>query len=109
MSGRYLEELIEHSPIVEEAKPEIKIPRKYKVFLLNDDYTPMEFVVEVLNMFFSLNSLKATEIMLEVHHKGKGICGVFTRDIAETKAEHVVEYAKENQHPLMCQVDIAED
>jgi len=105
MSGRYLEELIEHSPIVEEAKPEIKIPRKYKVFLLNDDYTPMEFVVEVLNMFFSLNSLKATEIMLEVHHKGKGICGVFTRDIAETKAAQVNAYAHSQEHPLLCEIE----
>jgi ATP-dependent Clp protease adaptor protein ClpS len=91
------------------AKPELKKPPMYKVIMLNDDYTPMEFVIHVLELFFNMDQEKATQIMLTVHTKGAAVCGVFTKDIAETKAEHVVEYAKENQHPLMCQVDIAED
>ena len=90
------------------AKPELKKPPMYKVIMLNDDYTPMEFVIHVLELFFNMDLEKATQIMLTVHTKGAAVCGVYPKDIAETKAEHVVEYAKENQHPLMCQVDIAE-
>lgn len=90
---------------VEESKPKLKPPPMYKVVLLNDDYTPMEFVVEVLEVFFGMNREKATRIMLTVHTQGKAVCGVFTRDVAETKAALVVDYARENQHPLMCQVE----
>ena len=91
------------------AKPELKKPPMYKVIMLNDDFTPMEFVIHVLELFFNMDQEKATQIMLTVHTKGAAVCGVYPKDIAETKAEHVVEYAKENQHPLMCQIDAAED
>lgn len=92
---------------VEEARPAVKQPPMYKVVLLNDDYTPMDFVVEVLEVFFAMNREKATRVMLAVHTQGKGVCGIFTRDVAETKAALVVDYARENQHPLMCQVEMA--
>ena len=91
--------------VVLEQEPQIKEPPMYQVLLLNDDYTPMEFVVEVLNIFFNINNQKATEIMLEVHHKGKGVCGVFTRDIAETKAAQVNAYANNQEHPLLCEIE----
>lgn len=93
----------------EEAQPKLKPPPLYKVVLLNDDYTPMEFVVEVLEVFFGMNREKATQIMLTVHTQGKGVCGVFTRDIAETKATQVNEYARENQHPLLAEIEATED
>lgn len=92
---------------VEEAKPKLKPPPMYKVVILNDDYTPMDFVVEVLEVFFAMNREKATRIMLTVHTQGKAVCGIFTRDVAETKAALVVDYAREYQHPLMCQVEMA--
>lgn len=91
--------------VVEEAKPALKRPAMYRVVLLNDDYTPMEFVVEVLVMFFSMDQEKATQIMLSVHTQGKGVCGVFTRDVAETKAALVNQYARDNNHPLLCEVE----
>lgn len=87
---------------VEEAKPKLKQPAQYKVMLLNDDYTPMEFVVHILEAFFGMNREKATQVMLHVHTRGVGVCGVFSRDIAETKVEQVNGYARENQHPLKC-------
>jgi ATP-dependent Clp protease adaptor protein ClpS len=90
---------------VEEAKPKLKPPPRYKVVLLNDDYTPMEFVVEVLEYFFYLNRPQATQVMLSVHTQGKGICGVFTKDIAETKAAQVNQYARDNQHPLLSEIE----
>jgi ATP-dependent Clp protease adaptor protein ClpS len=93
--------------IVQEAKPRIKHPPRYKVVLLNDDYTPMEFVVHVLEAFFNLDRPSATRIMLEVHTKGKGVCGVFTHEIAETKAAQVNAYSRENQHPLLCTLEHA--
>jgi len=92
---------------LQEAKPKLKQPPKYKVLLMNDDYTPMEFVVHVLESFFSLNREKATQVMLNVHTKGMGVCGVFTRDIAETKVELVNSYSRENQHPLKCTMEEA--
>jgi len=92
---------------VEEARPKTKKPPLYKVVLLNDDYTPMEFVVQVLETFFSLDRTKATQIMLQVHTEGKGVCGVFPRDIAETKAAQVEQCALENDHPLKCEVELA--
>ena len=87
------------------AKPKLKKPPMYRVLMINDDYTPMDFVIEVLRKFFGMDIEKATQIMLAVHTQGKGVCGIFTRDIAETKAAQVVQYARENQHPLMCDVE----
>jgi len=92
---------------VQEAKPKLKRPPLYKVILLNDDYTPMDFVVQVLETFFSMNREKATHVMIQVHTKGRGICGVFTREIAETKISQVNEYARKSQHPLMCTMEQA--
>ncbi len=90
---------------VEESRPDVKEPKLFKVILLNDDFTPMEFVVEILRLFFNLDQEKATRVMLNVHTKGKGICGVYTRDIAETKVTHVNEYARECEHPLLCTME----
>lgn len=91
--------------VVQESRPELKKPQLYKVILLNDDYTPMEFVVRVLERFFHKNREEATHIMLHVHQKGLGICGVFTREVAETKVRQVMLYAAENQHPLQCTME----
>ena len=92
---------------LEEAKPKLKPPKQYKVFVNNDDYTPMEFVVQVLMMYFSMDDAKATRVMMSVHTKGKGICGVFSHEIAETKVDQVNEYSRMNQHPLMCTMEEA--
>lgn len=92
---------------VQEAKPAVKRPSLYKVVLINDDYTPMEFVVHVLETFFSMNREKATQIMLNVHVQGKGLCGVYTKEIAETKVNLVNDYSREHQHPLMCSMESA--
>jgi len=91
------------------AKPKLKRPPLYRVVLLNDDYTPMEFVVEVLEHFFSMNREKATQVMLAVHTQGKGVCGIYPRDIAETKAEQVNQAARDNGHPLLCEVEPSQD
>ncbi|HKS94235.1 MAG TPA: ATP-dependent Clp protease adapter ClpS [Gammaproteobacteria bacterium] len=93
--------------VVEEVKPRLKKPPLYKVVLLNDDYTPMEFVVEVLQTFFRMDRSHATQIMLHVHTRGKGVCGVFTYEIAETKAAQVNDYSREHQHPLLCTLEEA--
>ena len=90
---------------VEEARPKLKKPPLFRVVLLNDDYTPMEFVVQVLELIFAMDRPKATRIMLEVHTKGKGVCGVFTYEIAETKVAQVSSFAEQNQHPLMCTLE----
>lgn len=90
---------------VQEARPKLKKPQLYKVVLLNDDYTPMEFVVLVLQKFFRLGEEDATQIMLQVHTHGKGICGVFTREIAETKVAIVEDFARHNQQPLLCKME----
>lgn len=90
------------------AKPELKRPAMYKVLLLNDDYTPMEFVVHVLEIFFSMNREKATQIMLTVHTEGAAVVGIFPRDIAETKSEQVNQYSQENQHPLVATVEMTD-
>jgi ATP-dependent Clp protease adaptor protein ClpS len=93
---------------LQESKPELKKPPLFKVVLMNDDYTPMEFVVEVLESFFRMNREQATHVMLTVHTQGKGVCGIFTRDIAETKAAQVNQYARESEHPLLCEVEASE-
>ncbi|WP_419584210.1 ATP-dependent Clp protease adapter ClpS [Thiolapillus sp.] len=92
---------------VQEAKPKLKKPPLYKVVLLNDDFTPMDFVVEVLMNFFAMTEEKATQVMLHVHTRGVGICGVFSKDVAETKVELVNNYSREHQHPLMCSMEEA--
>jgi ATP-dependent Clp protease adaptor protein ClpS len=88
-------------------KPRTKTqkPSLYKVLLLNDDYTPMEFVIDVLERFFNKSHEDATRIMLHVHHKGVGICGVYTYEVAETKVAQVIEFARHNQHPLQCTME----
>jgi ATP-dependent Clp protease adaptor protein ClpS len=93
--------------VVEESRPELKPPPMFKVVLLNDDYTPMEFVVLVLETFFNMDRERATRVMLAVHTRGKGVCGIFSRDVAETKVAQVNEYARENQHPLLCSMEEA--
>jgi ATP-dependent Clp protease adaptor protein ClpS len=90
---------------VEEAKPKLKRPPLYRVVLINDDYTPMEFVVEVLETVFGMDRSKATRVMLEVHTKGKGVCGVFSYEIAETKVAQVMSIAQQQQHPLLCTME----
>ena len=89
------------------ARPKLKRPPLYKVLLLNDDYTPMEFVVHILEHFFGMNREKATQVMLHVHTRGMGVCGVFTRDVAETKVAQVNDHARANQHPLLCTLEEA--
>ena len=91
--------------LVEEAPPKLKRPPMYKVVLLNDDYTPMEFVVDVLERFFAMERELAVRVMLKVHTEGKGVCGVFTREVAETKAGQVNRYARANEHPLLCEIE----
>ena len=93
--------------IVTKTRPKTKKPSLYKVLLLNDDYTPMDFVVDVLLCFFPLDLEKATQIMLHVHTRGRGVCGVFTRDVAESKVAQVNEYARLHQHPLLCTMEKA--
>jgi ATP-dependent Clp protease adaptor protein ClpS len=95
----------ERGLVVEEARPRLKRPPLYQVILLNDDYTPMEFVVDVLERIFNLNRTTATRVMLEVHTQGKGVCGVFTYEIAETKVAQVTSYARQHQHPLLCTME----
>jgi len=90
---------------VEEARPKIKQPPLYRVVLINDDYTPMEFVVDILETVFSMERTRATQVMLEVHTKGKGICGVFNFEIAETKVAQVTALAQQHQHPLLCTME----
>ena len=82
-----------------------KKPSQYKVLMLNDDYTPMEFVVLVLKRFFSMNMDEATRVMLHVHQKGVGVCGIFTYEVAETKVNQVMDFARQNQHPLQCTLE----
>ena len=91
-----------HEVVVEEARPKLKRPPLYRVVLINDDYTPMEFVVEVLQSIFGMERPKATRVMLEVHTKGKGICGVYDYEIAETKVAQVMSISQQQQHPLLC-------
>ncbi len=91
--------------LVEEAEPKLKQPPLFQVILLNDDYTPMEFVVDVLEKFFTMGRPMATRVMLAVHTQGKGVCGVFTYEIAETKVAQVTAYARDHQHPLLCTLE----
>lgn len=94
-----------HHLSVQAAEPELASPPMYRVVMLNDDYTPMDFVVEVLEHFFSMGREQATRIMLTVHKAGRANCGVFSRDVAETKMLQVNQYARDNQHPLLCEIE----
>ncbi|GGF64218.1 MULTISPECIES: ATP-dependent Clp protease adapter ClpS [Terasakiella] len=91
--------------IAVKTRSKTKRPSMYKVLLLNDDYTPMEFVVHILERFFGKNQEEATQIMLHVHTKGVGLCGVFTYEVAETKAAQVMDLARQHQHPLQCSIE----
>ena len=88
--------------VLEAKKAKLKPPPMFKVMLLNDDYTPMEFVVVVLQKFFSMTRERATQVMLKVHREGIGICGVYPRDVASTKVQQVAAYSRKHQHPLQC-------
>ena len=88
--------------VLEAKKAKVKLPPMYKVLLLNDDYTPMEFVVLILQKFFGMTRERATQVMLKVHREGMGVCGVYPRDVASTKVQQVAAYARKHQHPLQC-------
>ena len=94
--------------VLETKKAKVKPPPLFKVLLLNDDYTPMEFVVAVLQTFFSLSREQATQVMLKVHREGAGVCGVFPKDVASTKVEQVGNFARKHQHPLQCVMEETE-
>jgi ATP-dependent Clp protease adaptor protein ClpS len=96
---------LEEIEVVREAAPQLKEPAMYQILMHNDDFTPMEFVVAVLEEFFNMERVQATRVMYEVHTAGKAICGVFSKDIAETKVEQVMEYARRHEHPLRCNVE----
>ena len=99
---------VKHGPstdVLVKTRPKTKTPSMYKVLMLNDDYTPMEFVVHVLEKIFGMNQSDATRIMLHVHQRGVGICGVFTYEVAESKVSSVIDYARKHQHPLQCTLE----
>jgi ATP-dependent Clp protease adaptor protein ClpS len=98
---------LDHGVAVAPTRPAVERPPLFQVLLLNDDFTPMEFVVEVLQVFFTMNREKATQVMLHVHTRGRGVCGVFTREVAETKVAQVNEFARHHQHPLLCTMEQA--
>lgn len=96
---------IDHEKQLDTVKQKLAPPPMYKVLLNNDDYTPMDFVIEVLVRFFNVDSDKANQIMLTVHYRGRAVCGIYTAEIAETKVMQVTQYAKKHQHPLMCSME----
>ncbi len=98
---------IEKEKLRETVRKKVEPPPMYKVLLNNDDYTPMDFVVEVLMQFFNMDTEKANQLMLTVHYQGKAICGVYTAEVAETKVMQVNQYARKHQHPLMCSMEQA--
>ena len=107
-SGNLIEADNSDALVVDRKAVELSPPPKYQVVMLNDDFTPMEFVVEVLVRFFYMNQEKAAQVMLEVHQRGRAVCGIFQKDIAETKAAQVVEYARQHQFPLLCEIEKVE-
>ena len=94
----------EASILMEEAAPEVVVPSMYQVVMLNDDFTPMDFVIEVLRIFFFKSKPKAMEIMLKIHLSGKGVCGIYTKNVAEMKVAQVLKYSRENEYPLRCEM-----
>lgn len=92
---------------LQDARPQLKKPPLYKVLLLNDDFTPMDFVVEILTQFFNMSEQRATQVMLQVHTQGAGVCGTYSKDVAETKVHIVNQYSREHHHPLMCTMEEA--
>ena len=96
----------EHGVAVAESKPEVQQPKMFKVLLLNDDYTPMDFVIQVLKRFFHKTTEQATKVMLQVHYEGQGVAGIYTADIAETKVALVNDYSRAHDHPLMCTMEV---
>lgn len=103
--GDDLNEDRDNGLVVAPAKPKLQNPPLYKVVMLNDDYTPMEFVIQVLQTFFGMNREKATQVMLAVHQQGRAVCGIFTRDVAETKVAQVNQCAQDNKHPLISDIE----
>ncbi|MCG3728241.1 ATP-dependent Clp protease adapter ClpS [Vibrio cincinnatiensis] len=95
------------SDLLEKEKTEVRPPAMYHVVLNNDDYTPMDFVIEILERFFAMDIERATQVMLRVHYEGKAICGTFTAEVAETKVAQVTMYSRENEHPLLCTMEQA--
>jgi ATP-dependent Clp protease adaptor protein ClpS len=95
----------QHGSVLEAEKAKVKPPPLYKVMLLNDDYTPMDFVVVVLQTVFAMTREKATQVMLQVHREGMGVCGTFTREVATAKVEQVINIARKHQHPLQCTME----
>ena len=95
----------QHGIVLEAEKAKVKPPPLFKVMLLNDDYTPMDFVVVVLQTVFAMSREQATQVMLKVHRDGMGVCGIYTREVAATKVEQVIELAKSHQHPLQCTME----
>ena len=103
------EEHIATSVVVAEPKVKIKKPNLYRVIIFNDDYTPMEFVVYILQTLFGFGKEKATQIMLAVHTQGKGVCGIFTKEVAETRSMQINNLAQENEHPLLSEIEPVEE
>ncbi len=91
---------------LQDAKPQLKKPPLFKVILLNDDYTPMDFVIEILMDFFAMSEQKATQVMLQIHTQGVGVCGTYSKDVAETKVYIVNEFSRSHQHPLLCSMEV---
>ena len=106
MSDKFEEE-DDKSLLVQTSRPKLQKPPMFKVLLMNDDFTPMDFVIEVLQSYFHMDQEKATRVMLHVHTRGMGVCGIFTRDVAETKVVQVNEYSRLRQHPLLCSMEEA--
>ncbi len=102
------EQLSEIDAQTEEVKPRLRRPPKYRVWMLNDDFTPMDFVIHILKYFFAMDEERATRVMLQVHTQGRAECGIFSRDIADTKARQVNLFAQQNHHPLKCTVEKVE-
>ncbi len=105
--NKWKEELDNQEVLEEDVVEQYQKPPMYNVILLNDDYTPMDFVITVLRKFFNMNEEKATDVMLDIHYKGKGRCGTYTAEVAETKVSQVSSFALENQHPLKCTMEKA--